>query len=101
MTNDEIRAMLASQRQASTLAEKPHDHAAFWVEEVERAVREQIQTTPVEDWTDHIAAVEEWIDRHGGYRHVQPAHEHKTTTKVYALPATAFWFIPRSALGDE
>ena len=101
MTDDEIRAMLVSQRQASMLGEKPHDHAALSVEEVERAVREQIPVTASEDWTDYIADVEGWIERHGGYRHVQPAQEHRTTTKVYSLPAVAFWFIPRSALGGE
>jgi len=99
VTDDEIRAMLATQRQASMLDAKPHDHVALWVEHVERAVREQIQTTATEDWTDHIAAVEDWIERQGGYRHVQPAHEYKTTTKVYVTPAVAFWFIPRAALG--
>jgi hypothetical protein len=101
MTDDEIRAMLASQPQASMLDEKPHDHAALWVEHVELAVREHVPTTAVEDWTDHIASVEDWIDRHGGYRHVQAAHEERTATKVYEIPAVAFWFIPRSALGGE
>jgi hypothetical protein len=101
MTDDEIRALLAGQQQASMLAEKPRDHVALWVVHVEQAVREQTEVTATEDWGDHIAAVEDWIERHGGYRHVEPASEHRTTRKTYSLPAVAFWFIPRGALDGE
>jgi hypothetical protein len=87
VTDDEIKASLAALNRASMLTAKPHDHVALAASDVERAAGA------------HKAAVEDWIERHDGYRHVEQGTEWTAASgRTFETPSVKFWFIPRAAL---